>query len=185
MILEPPNQVISSWIFDALIYMIHTYVWYTLHIMDFKCKNFRANLVIKFIPRLWNVILVFSCLQALLKLISDCSHIALNPSKKDSMSESPLQIALFSLGKMCAHPPCRQFLRSSPLFPVVGRLKQCPESLIAKYASVIVSKVTEVWAQNMPVWASVSWRYFFLYEKKMDGLHSTWNGLYNSCSWCI
>ncbi|KAK4279469.1 hypothetical protein QN277_011248 [Acacia crassicarpa] len=83
-------------------------------------------------------------IQALLKLISDCSIAALNPSRNDVTSESPLKIALFSLGKMCAHPPCRQFLRSSPLFPVVGRLQQCPESSVAKYASVIVSKVSEV-----------------------------------------
>ncbi|KAI9124606.1 hypothetical protein K1719_004528 [Acacia pycnantha] len=83
-------------------------------------------------------------IQALLKLISDCSLAALNPSRNDLTSESPLKIALFSLGKMCAHPPCRQFLRSSPLFPVVGRLQQCPESSVAKYASVIVSKVSVV-----------------------------------------
>lgn len=83
-------------------------------------------------------------IQALLKLIADCSCVALNPRRNDSTSESPLKIALFSLGKMCAHPPCRQFLRSSPLFPVVGRLQQCPEPSIAKYASVIVSKVAEV-----------------------------------------
>ncbi|KAF7825088.1 serine/threonine-protein kinase TIO isoform X1 [Senna tora] len=82
-------------------------------------------------------------IQALLKLISDCSVIALNPSRNDSASDSPLKIALFSLARMCAHSPCRQFLRSSPLFPVVGRLQQSPESQIAKYASVIISKVAE------------------------------------------
>ncbi|KAL2947271.1 hypothetical protein AAZX31_20G062200 [Glycine max] len=81
--------------------------------------------------------------QSLLKLISDCAVSALNPSRNDSGNESPLKIALFSLAKMCAHPLCRQFIRSSPLFPVIGRLQQSPESSIAKYASAIISKVAE------------------------------------------
>ncbi|KGN49838.2 serine/threonine-protein kinase TIO [Cucumis sativus] len=82
-------------------------------------------------------------MQALLKLVADCSAVALNPSRKDAANESPLKIALFSLAKMCAHTPCRQFLLSSKLFPVIGQLRQSPESIIAKYASVIVSKVAE------------------------------------------
>ncbi|QCE05522.1 fused [Vigna unguiculata] len=81
--------------------------------------------------------------QSLLKLISDCAVSALNPGRNDSGNESPLKIALFSLAKMCAHPLCRQFIRSSPLFPVIGRLQQSPESSIAKYASVIIGKVAE------------------------------------------
>jgi len=82
--------------------------------------------------------------QALLKLVTDCSVVALSPSRKDTINESPLKIALFSLAKMCAHPPCRQFLRTSELFPVIRQLQQSPESTIANYASVIVKKVTEV-----------------------------------------
>ncbi|KAI8565223.1 hypothetical protein RHMOL_Rhmol03G0243200 [Rhododendron molle] len=82
-------------------------------------------------------------LQALLKLVSDCSVVALNPSRKDAVNESPLKIALFSLAKMCAHPRCREFLRSSDLFPVIGRLRQSPESTISNYASVIMSKTSE------------------------------------------
>lgn len=87
----------------------------------------------------------YSPLQSLLKLISDCAVSALNPSRNDSGNESPLKIALFSLAKMCAHPLCRHFIRSSPLFPVIGRLQQSPESSIAKYASAIISKVAEPW----------------------------------------
>ena len=81
--------------------------------------------------------------QALLKLVVDCSAVALNSGKKDALNESPLKIALFSLAKMCAHPPCRQFLRSSELFPVIGRLRQSPEKEIAKYASIVISKVAD------------------------------------------
>ncbi|CAI0412875.1 unnamed protein product [Linum tenue] len=80
-------------------------------------------------------------MQALLKLVADCSTIALNPSRKDGLNESPLKIALFSLAKMCAHAPCREFLRSSELFPVIGQLRQSPESTIANYATLIISKV--------------------------------------------
>ncbi|XP_055827589.1 serine/threonine-protein kinase TIO [Solanum dulcamara] len=83
-------------------------------------------------------------MQALLKLVTDCSIVALSPSRKDTINESPLKIALFSLAKMCAHPPCRQFLRTSELFPVIRQLQQSPESTIANYASVIVKKVAEV-----------------------------------------
>uniref|UniRef100_A0A1J3DIF4 non-specific serine/threonine protein kinase n=1 Tax=Noccaea caerulescens TaxID=107243 RepID=A0A1J3DIF4_NOCCA len=81
-------------------------------------------------------------LQTLLRLVADCSAIALNPSKKESASESPLKIALFSLAKMCSnHQICRQFVKSSELFPVIARLKQSPEANIAHYASIIVAKV--------------------------------------------
>ncbi|GFY97320.1 kinase family with ARM repeat domain-containing protein [Actinidia rufa] len=82
-------------------------------------------------------------LQALLKLVADCSVVALNPSRRDAIHESPLKIALFSLAKMCAHSPCREFLRSSDLFPVIARLRQSPESTISNYASVIMNKTTE------------------------------------------
>ncbi|KAL7003793.1 non-specific serine,threonine protein kinase [Sarracenia purpurea var. burkii] len=82
-------------------------------------------------------------MQALLKLVADCSVVALNPSRKDAINESPLKIALFSLAKMCAHLPCREFLRSSDLFSVIGRLRQSPESTISNYASVIISKTSE------------------------------------------
>lgn len=82
-------------------------------------------------------------MQALLKLVADCSVVALNPSRKDAINESPIKIALFSLAKMCAHSPCRQFLRSSDLYPVIGRLRQSPEATIANYASVIINKISE------------------------------------------
>ncbi|KAJ0234554.1 Serine/threonine-protein kinase TIO [Hirschfeldia incana] len=81
-------------------------------------------------------------LQTLLKLVADCSATALNPSKKETAGESPLKIALFSLAKMCSnHQICRQFVKSSELYPVIARLKHSPETNIAHYASVIVAKV--------------------------------------------
>ncbi|KAG6668932.1 serine/threonine-protein kinase TIO [Carya illinoinensis] len=93
--------------------------------------------------RLCEDIISKGAMQALLKLVADCSVVALNPSRKDAVNESPLKIALFSLAKMCSHHPCRQFLCSSELFPVIGKLRQSPESTIAQYASVIISKVSD------------------------------------------
>ncbi|KAF5174888.1 Serine/threonine-protein kinase TIO [Thalictrum thalictroides] len=82
-------------------------------------------------------------IQALLKLVSECSTAALSPSRRETVNESPLKIALFSLGKMCAHPQCRSLLRSSEFFPIFGRLRQSPDSTVANYASVIINKVAE------------------------------------------
>ncbi|KAJ4976965.1 hypothetical protein NE237_002071 [Protea cynaroides] len=53
----------------------------------------------------------FACFAALQKLVADCSVAALSPSRRNAVNESPLNIALFSLAKMCAHPPCKEFLR--------------------------------------------------------------------------
>ncbi|KAK9131113.1 hypothetical protein Sjap_011600 [Stephania japonica] len=82
-------------------------------------------------------------IQALLKLVADCSTVALSPSRRDAVNESPLKIALFALAKMCKHPICRQALRSSDLFPVVGRLRQSPDTTVANYASAILSQTAE------------------------------------------
>jgi hypothetical protein len=100
-----------------------------------------CNYIAVSISEILNIMRVGFLLQALLKLVADCSVVALNPSRKDAVNESPLKIALFSLAKMCSHPPCRQFLSSSELFPVIGRLRQSPESTIAQYASVIINKI--------------------------------------------
>ncbi|KAK9101234.1 hypothetical protein Scep_024664 [Stephania cephalantha] len=81
--------------------------------------------------------------QALLKLVADCSTVALSPSRRDAVNESPLKIALFALAKMCKHHNCRQALRLSDLFPVVGRLRQSPDTTVANYASAILSQAAE------------------------------------------
>ncbi|KAL6517371.1 hypothetical protein OROMI_033072 [Orobanche minor] len=73
------------------------------------------------------------------ELCRDCSTAGLNP-RRDAMNESPLKIALFSLVKMSAYLLCRQFIRSSELFPFIGQLRQSPESNIANYASFITTK---------------------------------------------
>ncbi|XP_051116540.1 serine/threonine-protein kinase TIO isoform X2 [Andrographis paniculata] len=92
--------------------------------------------------RLCEDIVTKGAMQALLKVVADCSTVALN-SRRDAINDSPLKIALFSLVKMCAYPQCRQFIRSSELFPVIAQLRQSPESTIANYASVITTKASE------------------------------------------
>ncbi|CAM8993226.1 unnamed protein product [Rhodiola kirilowii] len=82
-------------------------------------------------------------LKALLKLVADSSVVALNPPKRDAASESPIKIALFSLAKMSTRLPCKHFIRSSELFPVIGQLRQSPEQMIANYASAIMRNVME------------------------------------------
>eukprot|EP01018_Ginkgo_biloba_P027021 Gb_09628 [translate_table: standard] len=90
--------------------------------------------------RLCEDIISKGAMQALLSVISDYSATALTPGRKDAGSESPLKIALFSLGNMCIHAPCRQFLRSPDFFHVLMRLRQSPDPTIIKYLSRITSK---------------------------------------------
>ncbi|KAI3986271.1 hypothetical protein MKX01_028552 [Papaver californicum] len=93
--------------------------------------------------RLCEDIISKGAMQALLKLVADCSTVALRPSRKDAVNESPLKIALFSLAKMCSYSPCRQFVRSSELLPIIGRLKQSPDETVANYVSIIIKKIAE------------------------------------------
>ncbi|XP_062119818.1 serine/threonine-protein kinase TIO-like [Humulus lupulus] len=82
-------------------------------------------------------------MQAVMKLVAEysASAVALRPVPgPGAVNESPQKVALIALSKMCAHSPCRQFLRSSELLPVIGKLRQSPEQEIAKYASDITAK---------------------------------------------
>ena len=84
-------------------------------------------------------------MQALLKVVLECSTAALNPPRRDAVSESPLKIVLFALAKMCAHSACRNCIRSSELFPVIAQLQQSPEKTIANYAKLIYDKSSKAW----------------------------------------
>lgn len=79
-------------------------------------------------------------IQALLKMVSSYSTVALSPSRRDALTESPLRIVLFALRKMCDHTVCRLFLRSSELLPIIVHLRQSPDPTISEYASAIASK---------------------------------------------
>lgn len=82
-------------------------------------------------------------LQAILELVAECSAVLLIPVP-GAVNDSPLKVALLSLTKMCAHSPCRHFLRSSKLLPIIiGQLRQSQEKEIAKYASDIIGIVAD------------------------------------------
>ncbi|RLN35666.1 serine/threonine-protein kinase TIO-like isoform X2 [Panicum miliaceum] len=50
-------------------------------------------------------------IQALLKMVSNYSTVALSPPNRgDALTESPLRIVLFALRKMCNHDICRSFI---------------------------------------------------------------------------
>ncbi|KAJ1255884.1 hypothetical protein BS78_K140200 [Paspalum vaginatum] len=82
-------------------------------------------------------------IQALLKLVGSYSTVALSPSRRDALTESPLRIVLFALRKMCDHAICRNFLRSSELLPVIVHLRQSPDPTISEYASAIASRACQ------------------------------------------
>ena len=84
-------------------------------------------------------------LQALLKMVGSYSTVALSPSRRDALTESPLRIVLFALRKMCDHTLCRNFLRSSELLPVIVHLRQSPDPTISEYASAIASRACQAW----------------------------------------
>ncbi|ONK63237.1 uncharacterized protein A4U43_C07F12800 [Asparagus officinalis] len=88
-------------------------------------------------------IISHGAMQALLKLISDYSVVALSPSRGNAVKESPIKIVLFALRKMSEHALCRHSIRSSQFFPVLAQLKRSPDSTIAEYASHIIMKVSE------------------------------------------
>jgi len=54
---------------------------------------------------------------------------------------SPLKVALFSLGNMCAYPQCRGALLGAPFQALVRRLAQSPDATTQKYAQRILTKL--------------------------------------------
>ncbi|EFJ33693.1 hypothetical protein SELMODRAFT_230534 [Selaginella moellendorffii] len=87
-------------------------------------------------------------MKALIQVIADCSSVALSSGTKEINAESPLKIALFSVGNMCIHAPCRQYLRSLELFRVLLQLKNSTDSTIIKYLNRIMCKFPDISAQQ-------------------------------------
>ncbi|KAF6137279.1 hypothetical protein GIB67_036316 [Kingdonia uniflora] len=81
-------------------------------------------------------------MQASLKLVRDYSALALSPSKRFAVKESPLLNALTFLWRMCAYSPCQQFLLSSDLLPVICPLQQSTDSDVAKCAYSIIRRLS-------------------------------------------
>ncbi|KAG0575230.1 hypothetical protein KC19_VG328700 [Ceratodon purpureus] len=89
--------------------------------------------------RLCDDIISKGAMQALCQVIADCAAAPTN-ERREVSSESPLKIALFSLGNMCIHAPCRHHLRSPELFKVLMKLKKSTDPTIVKYITRITNK---------------------------------------------
>jgi hypothetical protein len=96
----------------------------------------------------WHFISYCMFLQALLKIVSMYSTLALSPTRKDVINESPLKIVLIVLRKMCDHSLCRRCICSSDLFSSLSSLKQSPDPVISEYATVIISRASHDWRCN-------------------------------------
>ncbi|KAK3259023.1 hypothetical protein CYMTET_31958 [Cymbomonas tetramitiformis] len=55
--------------------------------------------------------------------------------------QSPLKIALFSLGNMCTHRECREKLLALNFREIVGSLASSPDQVVKKYIARIQSKL--------------------------------------------
>ncbi|KAL2612342.1 hypothetical protein R1flu_024034 [Riccia fluitans] len=94
-------------------------------------------------------IITKGAMQALCQVIADCANAPPGSDRRSaSNSESPLKIALFSLGNMCVHSTCRQYLRSPELFRVLLKLKQSSDATVVKYVTRITSKFPDPSANN-------------------------------------
>ncbi|KAL2896573.1 Serine/threonine-protein kinase TIO [Bienertia sinuspersici] len=77
-------------------------------------------------------------IQALLKVVCECSQLVWNSQNMDATDVSPLKNALCALARMCAcYSPCRNFICKSESFQVIAQLQQLPELNVAKYARII------------------------------------------------
>ncbi|XP_071702240.1 serine/threonine-protein kinase TIO-like isoform X2 [Rutidosis leptorrhynchoides] len=82
-------------------------------------------------------------MEALLKVVADYSVVALDPNRIDDDKESPLDFTLRALATMCKHQPCRQFIRSSHVYPAIGELRDSPVEDIASYSTLIFNRASE------------------------------------------
>ncbi|CAI7802278.1 unnamed protein product [Closterium sp. NIES-53] len=83
-------------------------------------------------------------LQALVDLVVTGTSQQQTPRREGGESQSPVKIALFSLGNMCSHSACREYLRSIDIFRILHRLKRSGDMTIVKYATRILSKFPEM-----------------------------------------
>ncbi|XP_071704139.1 serine/threonine-protein kinase TIO-like [Rutidosis leptorrhynchoides] len=81
-------------------------------------------------------------MEALLKVVADCSIVALDPNRIDDVKNSPLDSTLEALATMCKNQPCRQFILSSDVYPTIGQLRESPDEDIASYSTLIFNIVS-------------------------------------------
>ena len=64
------------------------------------------------------------------------ASVFLGPARRSS----PLKVALFSLGNLCAYPSCRTALMTPRFSDLVSRLARSPDETIQKFSKRILSK---------------------------------------------
>jgi hypothetical protein len=69
----------------------------------------------------------------------------LHPEAAGSASDggSPLKIALFSLGNMCAHRECREALQAVGFTEAIDRLASSNDTTVQKYVTRIKTKLAQ------------------------------------------
>ncbi|KAL6127345.1 hypothetical protein ACLB2K_075386 [Fragaria x ananassa] len=95
------------------------------------------------IPKLANLLLSSEEDKTKANAAGALSNLIRNSNKlcEDIVSKGAMQSLLKLVAVFRASSESKDFLRSSDLFPVIGRLRQSPESTIANYASAIINKV--------------------------------------------
>ncbi|NBV89562.1 MAG: hypothetical protein EBR88_08650 [Betaproteobacteria bacterium] len=59
-------------------------------------------------------------------------------------AQSPVKISLFSLGNICQHAPCRDYLKTLDIVRIAQRLARSPDATVAKYATRILTRFPEL-----------------------------------------
>ncbi|MFS7938377.1 putative protein kinase ULK-Fused family [Helianthus anomalus] len=109
---------------------------------DYKTKGNACGIfsnLVRHSNKFCNDLVSKGAMQAMLKLVEDLFVVDPN----HAISESPLEVALYALAKMCRHAPCREFLRASDQYPIFEKLGQSSEGKVAEYASFILNKSSQ------------------------------------------
>ncbi|KAJ0923101.1 putative protein kinase ULK-Fused family [Helianthus annuus] len=109
---------------------------------DYKTKGNACGIfsnLVRHSNKFCNDLVSKGAMQAMLKLVEDWFIVDPN----HAISESPLEVALYALAKVCRHAPCRQFLRASDQYPIFEKLSQSSEEKVAEYASFILNKSSQ------------------------------------------
>ncbi|KAJ0919323.1 putative protein kinase ULK-Fused family [Helianthus annuus] len=109
---------------------------------DYKTKGNACGIfsnLVRHSNKFCNDLVSKGAMQAMLKVVEDWFIVDPN----HAISESPLEVALYALAKVCRHAPCRQFLRASDQYPIFEKLRQSSKEKIAEYASFILNESSQ------------------------------------------
>lgn len=133
------NEAYGKWVVNKII-LIFLYCILKWKLMLFWCyQHYRWTDRYCFqVFILWCSVFFLS--QGLLTLVNDYSG--------NGEKVPVLRTGLFALAKMCDHPPCRQFIRSSEFFPAILQLKSSSDPNIVANVTAIISKLSAIWSRE-------------------------------------